>query len=148
MLDSLSQAILLLLARQRGSLTSSVVTAPGEPVDLAAESIEPRHFSASNHPHPPRHHGDSCTCSLSSPSSSQSQCETHPKGVQILFESATGLALFSSSFHEEIGHTAKAVQDALADVHKFSKSVSLVSFLPFADAAQALEVANEISEGA
>lgn len=58
--------------------------------------------------------------------------------LQILFESATGLALFSSAFHEEvsilisgvvrftyrrrvilqIGHLSKAVQDSLDDVSK------------------------------
>ena len=70
-----------------------------------------------------------------------------PSRAQILFESATGLALFSSNFHEEIGHLTKNVQDSLDDVSKFGKMVKLVSFIPFRDAAHALEVANDISEG-
>lgn len=67
--------------------------------------------------------------------------------THILFESATGLALFSSAFHEEIGHLSKAVQDSLDDVSKFGKMVKLVSFVPFKDAAHALEVINDVSEG-
>lgn len=65
----------------------------------------------------------------------------------MLFESATGLALFSSDFHEEIGHLTKTVQDSLDEVSKFGKMVKLVSFVPFKDAAHALEVANDVSEG-
>ena len=67
--------------------------------------------------------------------------------THVLYESATGLALFSSDFHEEVGHFAKTVQDSLDDISKFGKMVKLVSFVPFKDAAHALEVANDVSEG-
>ncbi|GJN90539.1 hypothetical protein Rhopal_003551-T1 [Rhodotorula paludigena] len=67
--------------------------------------------------------------------------------THLLFESATGLALFSSEFAEEIGKSVKSVQDSVDDVSKFGKMVKLVSFVPFQDAAHALEVANDVSEG-
>lgn len=67
---------------------------------------------------------------------------------QLLFESATGLSLFTSEFAEEIGKSAKSVQDSIDDLSKFGKMVKLVSFVPFTDAAHALEVANDVSEGA
>ncbi|GAA5971916.1 hypothetical protein JCM21900_001319 [Sporobolomyces salmonicolor] len=67
--------------------------------------------------------------------------------LQLLFETATGLALFTSEFAEEIGKSVKTVQDSIDDVSKFGKLVKLVSFVPFQDAAHALEVANDVSEG-
>ncbi|GAA5959220.1 hypothetical protein JCM8115_000042, partial [Rhodotorula mucilaginosa] len=65
----------------------------------------------------------------------------------LLFETATGLALFTSEFAEEIGKSTKNVQDSIDDISKFGKMVKLVSFVPFTDAAHALEVANDVSEG-
>lgn len=68
--------------------------------------------------------------------------------LQILFESATGLALFSSEFAEEIGSKgSQQVQQSVEELAKFSKMVKLVSFIPFQDAGHALEVANDVSEG-
>ena len=68
--------------------------------------------------------------------------------MQVLYESATGLALFSSEFAEEIGSKgSRQVQQSIDEVSKFSKMVKLVSFTPFQDAGHALEVANDISEG-
>ncbi|GAA5886123.1 hypothetical protein JCM6882_004272 [Rhodosporidiobolus microsporus] len=67
--------------------------------------------------------------------------------THLLFESATGLALFTSEFAEEIGKSVKSVQDSIDEVSKFGKMVKLVSFVPFQDAAHALEVANDVSEG-
>lgn len=64
-----------------------------------------------------------------------------------MFESATGLALFSNDFIEEIGRESKSVQDSIDDISKFGKMVKLVSFVPFKDAGHALEVANDVSEG-
>ena len=64
-----------------------------------------------------------------------------------MFECATGLAVFTSEFAEEIGKSVKSVQDSVDDVAKFAKMVKLVSFVPFVDAAHALEVANDVSEG-
>ena len=67
--------------------------------------------------------------------------------MQLLYESATGLALFSSTFFEEIGKNTESVQAGIDDISKFGKMVKLVSFIPFKDAAHALEVANDVSEG-
>ncbi|GAA5875340.1 hypothetical protein JCM3774_005783 [Rhodotorula dairenensis] len=67
--------------------------------------------------------------------------------THLLFETATGLALFTSEFAEEIGKSTKNVQDSIDDISKFGKMVKLVSFVPFTDAAHALEVANDVSEG-
>ena len=39
------------------------------------------------------------------------------------------------------------MQESLDDIAKFGKMVKLVSFVPFKDAAHALEVANDVSEG-
>ncbi|PRT53111.1 Nucleolar protein 56 [Wickerhamiella sorbophila] len=66
----------------------------------------------------------------------------------VLFEEATGYALFKVGIKpEDIGSRLKEVQDAATDLGKFGKMVELVSFTPFKGAAQALENANDISEG-
>lgn len=77
-----------------------------------------------------------------------SQSDPPSASLQILYESATGLALFSSEFAEEIGAKgSQQVQQSVEELAKFSKMVKLVSFVPFQDAAHALEVANDVSEG-
>ncbi|KAF8545387.1 hypothetical protein BDD12DRAFT_4802 [Trichophaea hybrida] len=48
---------------------------------------------------------------------------------------------------DSIGNRLKEVQEAASDLAKFGKMVKLVSFAPFQGAAQALENANDISEG-
>ena len=67
--------------------------------------------------------------------------------THVLFESASGYAIFEVKLTENIGSKSKAVQDSFQDLAKFGKMVSLMSFLPFKSAAQALENANDISEG-
>lgn len=67
--------------------------------------------------------------------------------THVLFESSAGYALFAVKFKEEIGGRTKAVQDAIPNLSKFGKMIELKSFLPFRDAAHALENANDISEG-
>jgi len=67
--------------------------------------------------------------------------------THILFESSAGYALFAIKFTEEIAGRTKAVQEAIPNLSKFGKMVELKSFLPFRDAAHALENANDISEG-
>lgn len=67
--------------------------------------------------------------------------------THILFESSAGYALFAVKFTEEIGGKTKAVQDAIPNLSKFGKMIELKSFLPFRDAADALENANDVSEG-
>ena len=67
--------------------------------------------------------------------------------THVLFESASGYALFKAKDYEEIGSKTKAVQESMQDLHKFGKMVELISFSPFKSAAHALENANDISEG-
>ncbi|KAF8624389.1 hypothetical protein AX15_005875 [Amanita polypyramis BW_CC] len=64
-----------------------------------------------------------------------------------LFESASGYAIFEVKFVENIGAKTLAVQESIKDLAKFGKMVNLMSFSPFKSAAQALENANDISEG-
>jgi NOP5NT (NUC127) domain len=68
--------------------------------------------------------------------------------THILFESASGYAIFEVKLREEIASMTEAVQKSIEDLGKFKKMVSLVSFSPFKSAAHALENANDISEGA
>ncbi|KAL4081146.1 Nop-domain-containing protein [Scleroderma citrinum] len=67
--------------------------------------------------------------------------------THLLFESASGYAVFEVKLHEEVGSRTKAVQDSISDLAKFNKMVSLLSFSPFKSAADALENINDISEG-
>ncbi|KAI5963990.1 nop56 [Candida margitis] len=66
----------------------------------------------------------------------------------LLFEEATGYGIFKVLIQQDdIASRSKEVQEAAHDLSKFSKMVELVSFAPFKGAAQALENANDISEG-
>ncbi|KAI8373670.1 hypothetical protein BD560DRAFT_393993 [Blakeslea trispora] len=65
----------------------------------------------------------------------------------ILFETASGYALFERLQSEEIGSKLESVQASIADLSKFSKMLKLKSFAPFKNAADALENANDVSEG-
>ncbi|GMF59702.1 unnamed protein product [[Candida] boidinii] len=66
----------------------------------------------------------------------------------VLFEEPTGYAIFKVKLQQDdIGSRLKEVQQAANDLSTFSKLVELVSFAPFKGAAQALENANDISEG-
>ncbi|KAI9755841.1 MAG: snoRNP complex protein nop56 [Chaenotheca gracillima] len=66
----------------------------------------------------------------------------------LLHESSVGYAIFQLVHQPDtIGNRLKEVQDAVVDLAKFGKMVQLVSFAPFQGAAQALENANEVSEG-
>ena len=67
--------------------------------------------------------------------------------THVLFESATGYAIFTVSSQEEIAAKSKALQHAITTYSTFSTMVTLASFLPFTSAAQALENANDVSEG-
>ena len=72
-----------------------------------------------------------------------SKANTH-----VLYESASGYAIFDVKLAEDVGLKTQAMQESIADLGKFGKMVSLKSFVPFKSAAQALENANDISEGA
>jgi len=66
----------------------------------------------------------------------------------LLHESSVDYAVFSVKLQSDtVGARLKEVQDSHADLAKFGKMVSLVSFAPFQGASQALENANEVSEG-
>ena len=67
--------------------------------------------------------------------------------THILFESASGYAIFEVKLKEEVAAMTKAAQDSIEDLAKFGKMVSLMSFSPFKSAGHALENANDISEG-
>lgn len=67
--------------------------------------------------------------------------------THVLYDSASGYAVFAIKQQEEVGSKTKQVQDALQDISKFGKMVSLLTFSPFKSAAHALENANDVSEG-
>jgi nucleolar protein 56 len=65
--------------------------------------------------------------------------------LYLLYESASGFALFERVKSEEIDGSATSLD--VADLKKFSNMVKLKSFLPFTSAEQALENINSVSEG-
>jgi len=66
----------------------------------------------------------------------------------LLHESSVGYAIFQVVRQADtVGNRLKEVQDSVQDLAKFGKMVKLVSFAPFQGAAQALENANDVSEG-
>ncbi|KAI4148811.1 MAG: hypothetical protein LQ341_001483 [Variospora aurantia] len=66
----------------------------------------------------------------------------------LLHESSVGYAVFQVIHQPDtIGNRLKEVQDSVQDLAKFGKMVKLMSFAPFQGAAQALENANEVSQG-
>ncbi|OQO12415.1 Nucleolar protein 56 [Cryoendolithus antarcticus] len=66
----------------------------------------------------------------------------------LLHESSVGYAIFAVKLQgDSIGAQLPEVQAAHTDLAKFGKMVQLVSFAPFQGASQALENANEVSEG-
>lgn len=67
--------------------------------------------------------------------------------THVLFESASGYALFTVQMQEEIAAKSKQLQESIADLSTFFRMITLASFLPFTSAAQALENANDVSEG-
>ncbi|KAL0961507.1 hypothetical protein HGRIS_006448 [Hohenbuehelia grisea] len=67
--------------------------------------------------------------------------------THILFEAASGYAIFEAKLTDDISLKSKAMGKSVADPAKFGKMVSLISFSPFKSAAQALENANDVSEG-
>ncbi|KAK7023820.1 hypothetical protein R3P38DRAFT_2954382 [Favolaschia claudopus] len=64
--------------------------------------------------------------------------------THVLFEAASGYAVFEAKLSDDIGSRTQAVQQSISDLAKFGKLVSLMSFLPFKSAAQALENINDL----
>ncbi|RVX72464.1 Nucleolar protein 56 [Exophiala mesophila] len=66
----------------------------------------------------------------------------------LLFESGLGFALFKSVHQADtVALRLREVQQGVADLSKFGKMVSLVSFLPFENGKQALQELHDVSEG-
>lgn len=66
--------------------------------------------------------------------------------LYLLYESASGYALFEAGAADELGTAFDAVQASITDFERFGKTVKLVGFRPFAGAADALEQINAVSE--
>ncbi len=64
----------------------------------------------------------------------------------VLYETAAGYSLFEIIGLDELGQSADAVQQSTLDLARFGKVVKLQSFLPFKNAAHALDEINAISE--
>ncbi|KAJ3291386.1 snoRNP complex protein nop56 [Rhizoclosmatium sp. JEL0117] len=74
--------------------------------------------------------------------------DTYPIGTLfVLFESASGYALFERVQGEEIGQELEEVQKAALDLAKFGRYMKLKSFAPFKSAAHALENIMDVTEG-
>lgn len=65
----------------------------------------------------------------------------------VLFESASGYALFERLQAEEIAEVTEKVQESIADFSRFSKMVRLKAFVPFLSAENALENLNDVAAG-
>ncbi|KAJ1555150.1 snoRNP complex protein nop56 [Cladochytrium tenue] len=65
----------------------------------------------------------------------------------VLFETASGYALFERIQSEEIAQDSESVQKAILDLPKFGRYVKLKSFAPFKSAAHALENIMDVTEG-
>ncbi|CAM9101818.1 unnamed protein product [Ectocarpus fasciculatus] len=64
----------------------------------------------------------------------------------VLFESASGYALFSVLEAEQIGTLLDEVQAGVADLSRFQRVVKMVAFLPYSTAENALENMNSCAE--
>ncbi|KAF7663692.1 hypothetical protein LDENG_00203800 [Lucifuga dentata] len=67
--------------------------------------------------------------------------------LHVLFEHASGYALFAVKEVEEIGMLLPQVEESVLNIGKFNSMVSLAAFFPFKSAQAALENMNAISEG-
>ncbi|KAJ1853764.1 Nucleolar protein 56 [Coemansia sp. RSA 2703] len=67
--------------------------------------------------------------------------------THVLYESASGYGLFEVLQAEKIGAKLPEVQASVTDLAKFSKILKIKSFVPFKNAADALENINDVSEG-
>uniref|UniRef100_A0A0E0LPD7 Nucleolar protein 56 n=1 Tax=Oryza punctata TaxID=4537 RepID=A0A0E0LPD7_ORYPU len=67
--------------------------------------------------------------------------------LYLLFESASGYALFHAYGVDEVGQSVDAVRASVLELQRFSKAVKLAGFSPFSSAVDALNQCNAISEG-
>lgn len=68
--------------------------------------------------------------------------------THVLYECATGCAIFQVTQVEEIGSKVASVRDSAQEIGNFVRMVKLVSFSPFKSAVDALQGCLDISEGA
>ncbi|KAL5543977.1 hypothetical protein UlMin_007761 [Ulmus minor] len=67
--------------------------------------------------------------------------------LYLLYESASGYALFNAHGIDEIGQNTEAVRTSVSDLNRFGKVVQLTAFHPFESALDALNQCNSVSEG-
>ncbi|GLU12734.1 hypothetical protein SLE2022_293930 [Rubroshorea leprosula] len=67
--------------------------------------------------------------------------------LYLLYESASGYALFQAYGLDEIGQNTEAVRNSVSDLNRFGKVVQLTAFHPFESALDALNQCNSVSEG-
>ncbi|KAI5008606.1 hypothetical protein ZWY2020_009654 [Hordeum vulgare] len=67
--------------------------------------------------------------------------------LYLLFESASGYALFHAYGIRKIGQSVDAVRSTLLDLKRFRRAIKLDGFTPFMSAVDALSQCNAISEG-
>lgn len=67
--------------------------------------------------------------------------------LYLLYESASGYALFLAHGLDEIGQNTEAVRSSVSDLNRFGKVVKLEAFTPFDSALDALNQCNSVSEG-
>lgn len=72
---------------------------------------------------------------------------TQVESLHVLFEHATGYALFRVKEFEEIGLLQAQVEESVVDVARFSSVIRLVAFTAFRSGPNALDNMNSISEG-
>jgi len=69
------------------------------------------------------------------------------QSLYVLFEHATGYALFRVKEFEEIGLLQAQVEQSVVDITRFSSVIKLVAFTAFRSGQNALDNINSISEG-
>lgn len=67
--------------------------------------------------------------------------------LYLLYESASGYALFLAHGLDEIGQNTEAVRNSVSDLNRFGKVVQLTAFHPFESALESLNQCNAVSEG-
>ncbi|KAK4339745.1 hypothetical protein RND71_041207 [Anisodus tanguticus] len=67
--------------------------------------------------------------------------------LYLLYESASGYALFLAHGIDEIGQNTEAVRNSITDLYRFGKVVNIAAFNPFESALDALNQCNAVSEG-
>ncbi|XP_064630652.1 nucleolar protein 56-like [Lineus longissimus] len=70
-----------------------------------------------------------------------------PQQFHVLFEHASGYALFKVKEFEEVGMLLPEVEASVTDLSKFNSIVKMVAFTPFKSGTNALDNMNSISEG-